>query len=456
MAFDDSEDDKTRSRRVPSSRSARLGTFGRLAGGLAGGILAEGARRVARGERPRMRDMMLTPGNAKRLADRLSHLRGAAMKLGQMVSMDAGDFLPPELADILATVRDQAYRMPPAQLREVLDAEWGSDWRARFAKFNATPIAAASIGQVHRAQTRDGRDLAIKVQYPGVRESIDADVDNVAALLRLSNALPKELDLGPLLQEAKLQLHDEADYQREAAQLERYRALLIGDERFVIPSIHPDFSTSRVLAMDFIEGRPIETLEEAAQHQRDQVMTDLIALVASELFELGVMQTDPNFANYRWKPDTGQLVLLDFGATRDVAPEIASAYRSLLAAGLAQDRAQVREAALASGFVGPGVAQNHSAAMDRMIDIIVTEMNRPGPFDFGDRAFVGTLRYEGMAMASDKATWHIPPVDTLFVQRKISGTALLAARLKARVDVRKLVRPHVEGRRRGLANTGTD
>ena len=445
MSFDDPDDDSSRNRRVPSSRAARMSTFGRLAGGLAGGILAEGARRVARGERPRLRDVMLTPGNAKRLADRLSHLRGAAMKLGQMISMDAGDFLPPELADILATLRDQAYRMPPQQLRDVLNAEWGPDWRQRFAKFNATPIAAASIGQVHRAQTHDGRDLAIKVQYPGVRESIDADVDNVAALLRLSNALPKALDLAPLLAEAKQQLHDEADYRREGEQLERYRVLLEGDGRFVIPRIHRDLSTSRVLAMDYIDAKPIETLENASQDQRDRAMTDLVTLVASELFELGVMQTDPNFANYRWKPETGQLVLLDFGAARDVTPEIAAAYRSLLAAGLAQDRQQVREAALASGFVGPGVVQNHSAALDRMIDIIVTEMNRPGPFDFGDRAFVATLRSEGMAMASDSSTWHIPPVDTLFVQRKISGTALLAARLRARVDVRTIVRPYVKG-----------
>ena len=284
MAFDDPDDDPSRNRRVPSSRAARMGTFGRLAGDLAGGILAEGARRVARGERPRMRDMMLTPGNAKRLADRLSHLRGAAMKLGQMISMDAGDFLPPELADILATLRDQAYRMPPQQLRDLLNEEWGPDWRRRFARFNATPIAAASIGQVHRAQTHDGRDLAIKVQYPGVRESIDADVDNVAGLLRLSNALPRELDLAPLLEEAKRQLHDEADYRREGEQLERYHALLEADDRFVIPRIHPDFSTSRVLAMDYIEAKPIETLEEAPQEQRDRVMTDLITLVANELF----------------------------------------------------------------------------------------------------------------------------------------------------------------------------
>ncbi|APE27087.1 ABC1 kinase family protein [Aurantiacibacter gangjinensis] len=438
------DDDEKRVRRVPSSRTARLGAFGRLAGGVAGGVLAEGARRLARGERPRMQDMLLTPGNAMRLADRLSHLRGAAMKLGQMISMDAGDMLPPELADILARLRENADRMPPAQLRDVLDKEWGKGWLGRFANFNPRPIAAASIGQVHRATMKDGREIAIKVQYPGVKESIDADVDNVATLLRVSGLLPKELAIDGLLEEAKRQLHEEADYEREAAQMMAYRQMLAGEDDFIVPEMVPEFSTGRVLAMDFIAGTPIEALVDAPQDERNAVTRRIIALVLRELFEFGVMQTDPNFANYRYQADSGKLVLLDFGATRAVDPAIAENYRKLLAAGLAKDRAAVREAALEAGFVGQGVVDGHADKFDRMIDIILAEMHREGPFDFGDRAFVEGLRDEGMAMAQDKATWHIPPVDMLFVQRKISGTALLGARLKAKVDVREMAREWVE------------
>ncbi len=424
---------------MPSGRLSRLGVFGRLAGGVAGGVAAEGARRLARGERPSMGDLLLTPANATRVAEQLSHLRGAAMKLGQMVSMDAGDMLPAELATILARLRDNAHHMPPAQLDKVLAAEWGRDWRRKFAHFQAHPVAAASIGQVHRARLPNGRELAIKVQYPGVAGSIDADVDNVATLLRVSGLLPKELDIAPLLGEAKRQLNEEADYEREAGMLARYRDLIGHSLDFVVPAPEPSLTTSRVLAMDFVEGVPVETLETAPQDVRDRVMHNLISLVLRELLDWGLMQTDPNFANYRWQPDTGRLVLLDFGAARPVAAETAAGYRALLMAGLAGDRDAVREAALAVGFLGAAAVERHGPLIDRMIDVILGELNQPGPFDFGDRAFVGVLREQGMEVARDRATWHLPPADTLFTQRKISGTALLAARLKARVDVRTMV-----------------
>ncbi|NJC34714.1 putative unusual protein kinase regulating ubiquinone biosynthesis (AarF/ABC1/UbiB family) [Sphingomonas jejuensis] len=425
-------------RAVPSGRVARLGSFGRLGASVAGGMLAEGARRLARGERPKLGDLMLTPANATRVADRLSHLRGAAMKLGQMISMDAGDMLPPELASILARLRNQAYRMPAPQLDRVLRTEWGPDWRRQVRGFEATPIAAASIGQVHRARLPDGRVLAIKIQYPGVRESIDADVDNVATLLRISNLLPPTVDLKPLLAEAKRQLADEADYRREGEEMRRYAALLGDDTRFLVPRLDETLSTGRVLAMTFVEGRPIETLADADQDTRNRVMTALVELVLRELFAFGVMQTDPNFANYRWQPDSGRIVLLDFGAARPVPPHVADIYRSLIEAGLSRDRDRIRDTAVAAGFLGADAVRAHRGAIDRIIAAIDEAMNREGPFDFGDRAFVPVVRAEARDMIADRDTWHVPDVETLFVQRKVSGTALLAARLKARVDVRGL------------------
>ena len=429
-------------RTVPRGRLSRLGQFGRLAGGVAGGMVAEGARRIADGERPRMRDMLLTPGNVTKVADRLSHLRGAAMKLGQMISMDAGDMLPPELAEIMARLRENAHHMRPQQLQKVLASQWGANWRTRFRQFDARPIAAASIGQVHKAVTHDGRELAIKVQYPGVRESIDADVDNVATLLRMSGLLPRELDIAPLLADAKRQLAEETDYRREGEQMALFGQLLADTPEVVVPALDSEFTTDSVLAMSFLPGKPIETLESAPQEVRNSVMRVLMSLVLRELFEFGVMQTDPNFANYRYQPDSGRLVLLDFGAARPVAMETSEAYRRLLRTGFAGNRDAVRTAAV--GFIGPGAVHGHRERIDAMLDIVIGEMTREGPFDFGDRQFVSVLRDEGMAVAADRATWHVPPSDLLFVQRKVSGTALLAARLKARVDVRALALPWVE------------
>ena len=214
---------------VPKGRARRFGKFARLAGGVAGNMLAQGAAQLATGRRPRARDLLLTPKNAMRLTRQLAEMRGAAMKLGQIFSMDTGDLLPRELADILATLRNAAYAMPDAQLKEVLSEGLGEDYEAKLKNFERRPFAAASIGQVHRLLTRDGRAAVLKVQYPGVRESIDSDVDNLATLLRVSGLLPKHMDMAPLLAEAKSQLHEEADYEQEARYLKAFvRAL--GDD----------------------------------------------------------------------------------------------------------------------------------------------------------------------------------------------------------------------------------
>lgn len=431
-------EDRTRQRAVPAGRIARLGTFGRLVGGVAGGMVAEGARRLASGEGINPRDLILTPGNVQRMTDRLSHLRGAAMKMGQMISLDAGDFLPEELGKILATLRDQANFMPTKQLDTVLRAEWGPDWRKEFRWFNPRPIAAASIGQVHKALTRDGQELAIKVQYPGVAKSIDSDVDNVMTLLKVAGFAPPELEMDKLMAAAKQQLHEEADYEREGRQMALYREKLAGVEGFVVPRLHEGLTRGSILAMSFEDGVSIEELGNEPPERRDAVFARLIRLVARELFDFGVMQTDPNFANFRYRRETGEIILLDFGACRPVDPMVALGYRRMLEAGLKGNAVEVLKATIEAGFMMPIVAEKHPDRVGRMIDIVINEMREDAPFDFGDRAFIPLLREEGYAIAQDKDTWAFPPIETLFVQRKVSGTALLGARLKAKVNIRRI------------------
>lgn len=434
-----------RYRKVPGGRLSRLAGFGQLAGGVVGGALAEGARRLAQGDRPHLRDLLLTPANAMRTAEQLSRLRGAAMKLGQMISMDAGDVLPAELTGILARLRDAAHFMPPAQLNKVLGAQWGADWRQRFAQFEPRPIAAASIGQVHRATLHDGRVVAVKVQYPGVADSIDADVDNVATLLRLSGLLPATLDVAPLLAQAKQQLHEEADYEREALQMQRYRDLLADEPQFIVPAPLPEWSGRRVLVMDFVEGAPIETMAQAPQSQRHAAMGALLRLVLRELFSFGFMQTDPNFANYRWQAESGRIVLLDFGAARALPPATVAAYRALMQAGLAEDHAALKAALLDIGFIAPATLERHGRALDGMIEVLMGHLGKPGLFDFADRSFVERLRAPMQTIVADRAAWHIPPADTLFIQRKISGTAMLAVRMQVQLPLRAMVAQALAG-----------
>ncbi|MFO6429792.1 ABC1 kinase family protein [Erythrobacter sp. W302b] len=436
--FDTPPQDKRRQRAVPAGRIARFGTFGRLVGGVASGMVAEGARRIASGEGINARDLILTPGNVQRMTDRLSHLRGAAMKMGQMISLDAGDFLPEELSKILATLRDQANFMPTKQLDAVLRAEWGPDWRKQFRWFNPRPIAAASIGQVHKALTRDGEELAIKVQYPGVARSIDSDVDNVMTLLKVAGFAPPELEMGKLMAAAKQQLHEEADYKREGEQMALYRERLADTPGFVVPKLHEGLTRGSILAMSFEDGVSIEELGNEPPERRDAVFGRLIRLVARELFEFGVMQTDPNFANFRYRRETGEIILLDFGACRPVDPMVSNGYRKMLAAGLRGNAEEVLTATIEAGFMMPIVAEKHPERVNRMIDIVINEMRADAPFDFGDRAFIPLLREEGWAIAQDKDTWAFPPIETLFVQRKVSGTALLGARLKAKVNIRRI------------------
>ena len=427
-------------RAVPSGRFARAQHMGGLATGLVGGIAFSGAAALLKGQRPRLQDLVMTPANIARLTARLSEMRGAAMKLGQLLSMETGGLLSPELEAILARLRAGAHVMPPAQLKQVLTDSYGPDFRTLFRSFDTRPLAAASIGQVHRALAPDGRALAVKLQYPGVRDAIDSDLDNVAALIRWSGLWPRELDIAPLLAEARRQLHEEADYAREGAALARFGTLLADDARFVVPARDALRSRPNALAMSFVASEPIEALAKAKPEIRDAAVSALIELCLHELFTFRVMQTDPNFANYRWNPETGQIVLLDFGATREISVEVSLAYRDLLRAGLADDRAAVLAALTKIGFIKPDLDARHHAAILDMAEMGFGVLRGPDPFDFHGNDFADRLRARGMAIGGERELWHLPPAETLFLQRKIGGLYLLATRLGARVDVAGLVR----------------
>ena len=432
---------EARATAVPDGRLSRLARLGSLATGVAGGMLAEGARQLAAGKRPKVSELVLTPANARRVADQLAQLRGAAMKVGQLMSMDAGNLLPPELAEILARLREDARTMPMSQVVQVLETHWGKGWEQGFERFSFTPCAAASIGQVHRARTHDGQELAIKLQYPGVRRSIDSDVDNVATLLRVSGLLPKSLDVAPLLEEAKRQLHEEADYRREAENLQRFGSLLADANDFVLPQAVDALTRSDILAMSWVDGVAVESLTDAPQALRDRIATLLIGLLFRELFEFRLIQTDPNFANYRFDTASERLVLLDFGATRPYSGTVVESYRRLMAGAIRGDRAAMSTAAQEIGYFQDTI---HAHQRDAVIDLFATACEplcHPGVYDFGASDLAVRLRDAGLKLSLDRDFWHTPPADALFLHRKLGGLYLLAARLGARVDVGRLAEP---------------
>jgi len=426
-------------RPVPASRLERLMHLGRLAGGIAGAALGEGARQLAQGRRPSLGDLLLTPANAHRLAERLSEMRGAAMKVGQLLSMEAGEVLQPELSRVLDRLRGDAHAMPLGQVAQVLTRAWGTGWERRFKRFSFTPLAAASIGQVHEAITRDGQHLAIKVQYPGVRRSIDSDVDNVASLLNLFRLVPQEIDLQPLLTEAKRQLHQEADYLREAALLSRFAGHLGDDPQFEVPRVLPDLTTPEVLAMTFLGGRPIETLKEAPSAQRNRIATALLDLALREVTQWGLVQTDPNFANYRYADGDGQtqgrIQLLDFGAARDYPLAAREAFRDLLLAGMAGDLGTVERAAVAVGYLAPEDPLAYRRGIVELVYAATEPARAPGGYHFGRSDLARRVAEKAMDLRLKERFGRLPPPAVLFLHRKLGGLYLLFSHLRAEVRV---------------------
>ena len=430
--------------RVPTTRLGRLARLGLTTGELAIGGAAESVRRLA-GKKPTSAyNALLTAANAKKLASRLAGMRGAAMKMGQVLSMESADFLPREFADALAILRDSADTMPLSQIKRVMGREYGKGWQELFIDFNYEPIAAASIGQVHRVFTEDGRDLALKIQYPGVAKSINSDVDNMAMLMRLINLLPVEIDISGIVKEAKRQLHQEADYIVEAKYLRDYRKLVEDEPRFVVPGVHDDLTTKRILAMDYVEGVPLESLGEdgVAQEMKNSVGALLQHLMFRELLEFRTMQSDPNFANYLYQPETDRVVLLDFGSTVSFEEKFTRRYAQIARAMIDKDDDTVRELAQKMGYINPGNSDEYVERILNLIRLVSEPVIKGGVYDFGTSDVFARGRDAGLEMFfEDMSEYRVPPPETMFLHRKLVGSFMLCSRIGARVDVQKLITP---------------
>jgi aarF domain-containing kinase len=429
---------------VPSKRLARLWHLGRATGDLAIGIGLRGLIELARNGDGEMDRVRLSPERTQRFTDRLARMRGAAMKMGQLMSLDGSDLFTAESAAIMASLRDRAQPMPLGQVNQILSAELGADWDKRFRRFSFTPLAAASIGQVHRAETKDGRHLAIKIQFPGVRESIDSDLDNLAFLGRTLGLAPRGMNLEPVLATARRQLHQEADYVAEADAQEAYGQLIGDDPDLLVPKVHRDLSSTRVLATDFATGIPVDQLTGQAfrRAERDRAATILVRLLLRELFDFALVQTDPNFSNFLYQAETGKLVLLDFGATQRISPEIVGYYRRMMQASLVGDTEAVRACALALGYLDPDGKPEQTADVAGLIALTGEPLRQTGLYDFGVSDLFERLYVGGRDLYFEDAFGRTPDPATFALHRKFVGTFMLCRRLRARVDLHALTAPY--------------
>ncbi|XP_027998455.2 atypical kinase COQ8B, mitochondrial isoform X1 [Eptesicus fuscus] len=435
--------DRSRERKVPASRISRLANFGGLAVGLGLGALAEmvkkslpGGYLPSEGSSQPGSSPFLSEANAERIVQTLCTVRGAALKIGQLLSIQDNSFISPQLQHIFERVRQSADFMPRWQMLRVLEEELGRDWQAKVASLEEVPFAAASIGQVHQGMLRDGTEVAVKIQYPGVAQSIQSDVQNLLAVLKMSVALPEGLFAEQSLQALQRELAWECDYRREAACAQNFRQLLADDPFFRVPAVIKDLCTTRVLGMELAEGVPLDQCQSLSQDIRNQICFQLLRLCLRELFEFRFMQTDPNWANFLYDASSHQVTLLDFGASREFGTEFTDNYIEVVMAAANGDRDRVlqksQDLKLLTGFETKAFSDAHVEAVMILGEPFATQ----GPYDFG--AGDTARRVQGLMPVLLQHRLRPPPEETYSLHRKLAGAFLACARLRAHINCQDL------------------
>lgn len=423
--------------RVPSSRFARMWQYGGLATSMAFGAVGETLRR-ATGSQDNG-SIMFSAGNMERMVAKLSKMRGAALKLGQMLSIQDSNMLPEPIQQVLQRVQDRADYMPASQRDKVLADNLGPNWRDLFSSFEEVPMAAASIGQVHSAVLKStGKPVAVKVQYPGVADSIDSDLNNLSILLTASRLLPRGLYLDKTIANARTELAWECDYLREAEAGARFRELLRDDPVFVVPEVMTEASGKQVLTMEMLEGVTVTRIQDFTQSQRDWIGTQIMRLCLREIAEFRYMQTDPNWTNFLYNSRTNRLELLDFGASREYPAEFISTYVRTLVAASRNDRASCKklstEMGYLTGFESDVMADAHVSSLVTIAEPFM--LSSPDVYDFQNQTITDRVRAFIPIMLRERLS--PPPEETYSLHRKLSGAFLLCARLGSRVPCKEL------------------
>ncbi|WKY00067.1 hypothetical protein Q1695_014721 [Nippostrongylus brasiliensis] len=430
---------KSKESRVPSSRIGRLASFGKLAVGLAGGAAAEATRR-AFSATELMEGMpkspFFSPANADRIVQTLCRVRGAALKLGQMLSIQDPETVPASLLEIFERVRQSADFMPLRQVEKQMAASFGSDWRSLFLSFEERPFAAASIGQVHKATLPDGRKVAVKIQYPGVADGIDSDINNLVSVLSIGGIFPKGLFLENFVEVARKELAEECDYMREARAMRKFRELLADSSDFYVPEVVDSLTTNRVLTAEYVVGKAVDKCVNEPQIVRDYIAGKFIELCLYEIFVWRFMQTDPNWSNFFLgvHPVTGKprMVLLDFGASRSYNKKFVDCYMKLIKAASESDTPKIIELSREIGFLTGYETSIMENAHAESVLIMGETLASSHPFDFSRQSATKRIQRLLPVMLEHRLT--SPPEEIYSLHRKLSGSYLLATKLKAVVS----------------------
>ena len=350
-------------RAVPSSRFGRAVGFATLGAGLVLGTATEAASRLLGGGSGDSGNVVTSnDANADRLAATLCRMRGAALKMGQMLSIQDETLLPPALTRALKQVRQGADAMPEYQLVAQLESQLGTDWRSKFETFDMLPFAAASIGQVHHATIRDNKDdqiihnVVVKVQYPGVAQSIESDLRNLTMLIKMTGMAPKGLFLDNVIRVGRDELKEECNYLNEMANQQMFQNLVDNDpvlqaNEFVVPRVYEDLTTEQVIVTEYASGGTIDKVSFLSQEERNRIGRTILYLTMKELFEWRIMQTDPNWGNFLYDVGTNTTTLIDFGATKEYSKEFVDGYLRIVWANANQDEDTLMDMSHKMGFL---------------------------------------------------------------------------------------------------------